>query len=258
MKLEGRVALVTGAGRNLGRAVAIALAREGARVAVNGLQDRAKLDEVVGIIREGGGQALPVLADVSDPAQVEQMVETVTHELGPVDVLVNNAAIRPRGPLLTLTPDQWHKVMAVNLDAAFYLCKSVVPGMIEKGSGSIIAFSGLNAFGMRGDGPATAASKGGLIALMRSIANNYGVHGIRANAIVPGNMDTDNYDQDAYLTDDVSLNKGTKSNEESDRIPLRRRGSPDEAATTCVFLASDDSGYITGQTLHLGGGLYMG
>jgi 3-oxoacyl-[acyl-carrier protein] reductase len=262
MKLENRVALVTGAGRNLGRAIAIGLAREGARVAVNGLQNRANLDQVVATIEDAGGEAFPILADVGDPAQIETMVKSVADKFGPIDILVSNAAIRPGVHSGKITPEVWRKVMAVNLDATFFLCQEVVPGMIENGFGSIIALSGLAAFGVRegrpgGLGGPNAASKAGLLGLMRGVARGCGVYGIRANTIVIGNMATDIYDQTAYLEGRPSAYVETKTNVGMEIVPLQRRGTPEEAAATCVFLASADSGYITGQTIHLNGGLYM-
>jgi len=260
-KLENRVALVTGAGRNLGRAIALALAREGAAVAVNGLSDQGRLDEVVSLIESEGGQAMPYLADVGDPAQTDGMVKAVAQKLGAIDILVSNAAIRPHSGG-EVTPEVWRRVMAVNLDATFFLCQQTAPGMIEKGGGSIIAMSGLAAFGAREGRPGSlggpnAASKAGLIGLMRGVANGCGIYNIRANTIVIGNMATDQYDQNAYLEGRPSTYLATKTNEGMESVPLKRRGLPEEAGATCVFLAGPDSGYITGQTIHLNGGLYM-
>ena len=260
-KLENRVALVTGAGRNLGKAIAIGLAREGATVAVNGLRDRERLDEVVSLIEREGGKAMPYLADVGEPEQIARMVEAVSGKLGAIDILVSNAGIRPHTSG-KVTPELWRRVMAVNLDATFFLCQEIVPGMIEKGGGSIIAISGLGAFAVRegrpgGIGGPNAASKAGLIGLMRGVANGCGMYGVRANTIVMGNMATDQYDQNAYMEGRQSNYVATKTEEGMEIVPLRRRGFPEEAAATCVFLASADSGYITGQTIHLNGGLYM-
>ena len=256
MKLEGKVALVTGSGRNIGRAIALAFAAEGASVAVNGLQNRESVEEVARLIEDRGGRAHPVLADVSDPEQVDRMVEEVSAALGPVDVVVSNAAIRPHKPLTEFTNEEWRKVMAVDLDAAFYLSRAVLPHMVEAGSGSIIAISGLAAFGVRKDSAVVAAAKAGLIGLMRGIAFDYGVLGVRANVVTPGSIDTERYDQQAYaegrqgavVPDDRSRRQN---------IPMARLGLPEEVAAACVYLASDDAGYTTGQTLHVGGGMYM-
>ena len=256
MKLEGKVALVTGSGRNIGRAIALAFADEGASVAVNGLQNRASVEEVAKLIEDRGGRAYPVLADVSDPEQVDCMMDAVAGALGPVDVLVSNAAVRPHKPLPEFTNEEWRLVMGVDLDATFYLARAVLPHMVEAGAGSIIAISGMAAFGVRRDSAAVAAAKAGLIGLMRGIAFDYGKLGVRANVVAPGSIDTERYDQHAYaagqpavvVQDDLSRRQN---------IPMARLGTPEEVAAACVFLASDDAGYTTGHTLHVGGGLYM-
>ena len=256
MKLEGKVALVTGSGRNIGRAIALAFAEEGASVAVNGLQNRANVEEVAKLIEDRGGRAFPVLADVSDPDQVDRMMDEVSAALGPVDVLVSNAAVRPHKPLTEFTNTEWRLVIGVDLDATFYLSRAVLPHMVEAGAGSIIAISGMAAFGVRKDSAAVAAAKAGIIGLMRGIAFDYGRLGVRANVVAPGSIDTDRYDQHAYtagqpavlVPDDLSRRQN---------IPMARLGTPEEVAAACVFLASDDGGYTTGQTLHVGGGLYM-
>ena len=256
VKLEGKVALVTGSGRNIGRAIAMAFADEGASVAVNGLQNRANVEEVAKLIEDRGGRAFPVLADVSDPDQVDRMMDEVSAALGSVDVLVSNAAVRPHKPLTEFTNTEWRLVMGVDLDATFYLSRAVLPHMVEAGAGSIIAISGMAAFGVRKDSAAVAAAKAGIIGLMRGIAFDYGRLGVRANVVAPGSIDTDRYDQHAYaagqpavlVPDDLSRRQN---------IPMARLGTPEEVAAACVFLASDDGGYTTGHTLHVGGGLYM-
>ena len=256
VKLEGKVALVTGSGRNIGRAIALAFADEGASVAVNGLQNRANVEEVAKLIEDRGGRAFPVLADVSDPDQVDRMMDEVSAALGPVDVLVSNAAVRPHKPLTEFTNTEWRLVMGVDLDATFYLSRAVLPHMVEAGAGSIIAISGMAAFGVRKDSAAVAAAKAGIIGLIRGIAFDYGRLGVRANVVAPGSIDTERYDQHAYaagqpavlVPDDLSRRQN---------IPMARLGTPEEVAAACVFLASDDGGYTTGHTLHVGGGLYM-
>jgi 3-oxoacyl-[acyl-carrier protein] reductase len=261
MKLHNRVALVTGATRNIGRAIAIALAQEGAIVAVNGLSNQAGADETVAMIAKAGGRAAPFLADVSDPEQVEQMVQGIERELGTIDLLVSNAAIRPRPTVAGLegmTPEYWRKVLSVNLDATFYLTRQVLPGMIEQGQGTIIALSGLAAFGVRGGALANATGKAGLLGLIRAAAAGYARQGIRANTLVLGSMATEEYDHQAYLEGLPSRPTGTGvRSHDTELIPLGRRGTPEEVGAACVFLSSADSSYITGQTIHLNGGLYM-
>ena len=256
MKLEGKVALITGAGRNIGRAIALAMADEGASVAINGLQNQETIDEVAKLIDDRGGKALPILADVSDPEQVDRMVEKIANTLGPVDIMVSNVGVRPHGPIHEVSVEEWRRVMSINLDAAFYLSKAVLPGMIKAENGSLIAIAGLAAFGVRKDATAVAAAKSGLIGLMRGIAFDYGKIGIRANVVSPGSINTERYDQHAYaagsaatvVADDLSRRQG---------IPMGRMGTPEEVAAACVFLSSNDAGYTTGQTLHVGGGVYM-
>ena len=256
LKLEGKVALVTGSGRNIGKAIAMAFADEGASVAVNGLQNRANVEEVAKLIEDRGGRAYPVLADVSDPEQVDRMMDEVSAALGPVGVLVHNAAVRPHKPLTEFTNEEWRLVMGVDLDAAFYLSRAALPDMVKAGAGSIICISGMAAFGVRKDSAAVAAAKAGLLGLMRGIAFDYGKLGVRANVVAPGSIDTERFDQHAYaagapavvVPDDLSRRQN---------IPMARLGTPEEVAAACVFLASDDGGYTTGHTLHVGGGLYM-
>lgn len=258
MKLEGRVALVTGAGRNIGRAIALGLAAEGASVAVNGLQNRESVDEVARLIEDRGGRARAVLADVSDPDAVDRMMGEVGSALGAVDVVVSNAAIRPHKPLTEFSNEEWRKVIGVDFDAAFYLSRAVLPHMVEAGSGSIIAISGLAAFGVRKDSAVVAAAKAGLIGLMRGIAFDYGRFGVRANVVTPGSIDTERYDQHAYASGTTAPRVVPDDRTRRQNIPMVRLGMPEEVAAACVFLASADAGYTTGQTLHVGGGVYMG
>ena len=257
MKLAGKTALVTGAGRNIGRAIALALAAEGASVAVNGLRDRDSVEAVAHEIRQAGGRAIPVLADVADPDAVDRMVRDAAGALGPIDILVSNAAIRPHKPLTEFTNDEWRRVMGVDLDAAFYLARATLPGMVEAGGGSIIALSGLAAFGVRRDSAAVAAAKAGLIGLMRGIAFDYGHLGVRANVVAPGSIDTVRFDQHAYAAGQAPGAAVPDDRSRRQNIPMVRLGAPAEVAAACVFLASDDAGYTTGQTLHVGGGVYM-
>jgi len=256
MKLEGKVALVTGAGRNIGRAIALAMADNGASVAVNGLRNQESIDEVARLIEAKGGKALPILTDVSNPTQVNKMVEKVANTLGPVDILVSNVGIRPHGPIHKVSVAEWRTVMSVNLDAAFYLSKAVLPDMIKAENGSLIAIAGLAAFGVRKDAVAVAAAKAGLIGLMRGIAFDFGQIGIRANVVSPGSINTDRYDQRAYITGNAT--RAVKDDQRRRQgIPMQRMGTPEEVAAACVFLSSADAGYTTGQTLHVGGGVYM-
>lgn len=258
MKLEGRVVLITGSGRNIGKATALKFAKEGAMVVLNGLTNQQALLDVAHEIESKGGEALPVMADVSNPDDVERMVDEATKRFGGVDILISNASIRPHGSLLEMTNEEWRKVMAVDLDATFFLTRAVLPGMLEKGKGNIIAISGLAAFGVRDGAIAVAAAKAGLIGMMRGIAREYRLQGIRANTVVPGNMATDRYDQHDYLEGGTPKLLSVMGEDLTDKeVPMGRKGLPAELAAACVYLASDDAGYTTGQTLHVGGGFYM-
>lgn len=242
MSLEGKVALVTGSGGNIGRAMALELARRGADVVVNA---RANFEEASAEAEEAralGVRAVPLLADVGDETQVNRLVDAAATELGPIDILVNNAGIRRSTPLVEMGLEEWREVMAVNLDGPFYCCKAVAPGMIARGWGRIINVSGLNAFAGRADWAHVCASKMGALGLTRALAQELAPHGILVNHIVPGAFD-------ATRTAAQSPVAQTAAD-----IPLGRLGIPDEVARTCAFLASDEASYITGQTLHVNGG----
>lgn len=257
MKLDGQIALVTGSGRNLGRAIAIALAREGAAVVLNGLADRVALEDLAHEIEASGGRAHPVLADVADPEAVQGMVDQVARDLGPISVMISNAGIRPHRSL-DMDPAEWRRAMAVNLDATYYLCRAIVPGMVSQQHGSIVAIAGAAAFGVRGNAVATATAKAGLIGMMRAVARDYAKDNVRANVVSPGNMATARYDQEAYLAGRPAVPIEKEAADTVSHVPMGRRGRPDEVAAACLYLASDDSSYTTGQVIHVAGGVYMG
>ncbi len=245
MDLKGKVALVTGSGRNIGRATALEFARRGANVVVNARANRQEAESVAREARELGVEAIAVLADVGDQAQVQRMVEQALAEFGRIDILVNNAGLRQAAPFTSLTVEEWRQVLAVNLDGPFYCCKAVVPSMIASGGGRIINVSGLNAFKGRAQWAHVCASKMGAIGLTRALAVELAPYNILVNHIVPGAIDT--------------ARAGPQSPHAPQRvagIPLKRLGLPEEIARTCAFLASDEAGYITGQTIHVNGGEY--
>ena len=244
MSLKGKVALVTGSGRNLGRATVLEMARRGADVAVNARSNRQEAESVAREAEALGVRAVALIADVGDEAQVKGMVEAALSELGRIDVLVNNAGLRRAKPLSEMGTDEWREVMAVNLDGPFYCSRAVVPGMIAQGGGRIINVSGLNAFKGRSGWAHVCASKMGALGLTRALAQELAPHGILVNHVVPGAFDTARTgDQDAVPATQVVPG-----------IPVGRMGLPEELARTCAFLASDDASYITGQTLHVNGG----
>lgn len=255
MRLQGKIALITGASRNLGKATALAFAREGADLILNTKSNRAELDAVTAECNALGVRTLPVLADVAAADEVSQMVEHGLQHFGRIDVLVSNVAIRPHTPLTEVAIEEWHRVMAVNLHAPFYLCRAVVPSMIRKGRGSIITLGGLSSLSGRPNTVAVTTAKTGLLGLTRALAAELGPHGIRVNMVVPGSMATERRYPEWYPE-----YQQTPANapERLRRIPLQRQGKPEEVAATCVFLASDEASYITGDRILCMGGSFIG
>ena len=247
MTLEGKVAMVTGSGRNIGRATAIELARRGANVVVNARSNKAEADSVVAEIESLGSRAIATIADVGVQEQVDAMMSDAVAAFGQVDILVNNAGMRAADPITEMTLEQWRSVLAVNLDGPFYCSQAVIPGMIERGWGRIINVSGLNAFKGRADWAHVCASKMGALGLTRALAAELAEHSILVNHIVPGAFDTTppTGQSDAFAAPPAARATG---------IPVGRLGLPEEIATTCAFLASDDASFITGQTFHVNGG----
>lgn len=247
MTLEGKVAMVTGSGRNIGRATALELARRGANVVVNARSNQAEAEAVVAEIEALGGSAIAAIADVGVQEQVGAMMADAIAAFGRVDILVNNAGLRAAAPITDMTLEQWRSVLAVNLDGPFYCSQAVIPGMIERGWGRIINVSGLNAFKGRADWAHVCASKMGALGLTRALAAELAEHNILVNHIVPGAFDTTPPpgQADAFAGPPATRAVG---------IPVGRLGLPEEIATACAFLSSDESSFITGQTIHVNGG----
>jgi 3-oxoacyl-[acyl-carrier protein] reductase len=243
-KLDGKVALITGSGRNIGRATALKFAGEGAHIVVNARSNEAEAEAVAREVREKGFKALAVIADVAKRDQVEAMVARAFAEFGRVDILVNNAAIRPHKPFTELTIEDWERVRGVVLDGAIYCTRAVIDGMVKNRYGRILFFTGDGAF-TGGSGRAhVSAAKMGLVGLARSLASEFAAHNIRANVVSPGSIDT-RRDNPEWYQGRVPSAGG---------IPLGRQGHVDEIAATCLFLVSEDGGFITGQTIHVNGG----
>jgi 3-oxoacyl-[acyl-carrier protein] reductase len=243
-KLDGKVALITGSGRNIGRATALKFAGEGAHIIVNARSNEAEAEAVAREVREKGVKALAIITDVAKRDQVEAMVARAFAEFGRVDILVNNAAIRPHKPFTELTIEDWERVRGVVLDGAIYCTRAVIEGMVKNRYGRILFFTGDGAF-TGGSGRAhVSAAKMGLVGLARSLASEFAPHNIRANVVSPGSIDTRRDNPEWYQ----GRVPGTAG------IPLGRQGHVDEIAATCLFLVSEDGGFITGQTIHVNGG----
>ena len=245
MKLEGKVALVTGSGRNIGRATVLKLAGEGANVVVNARTNRQEAESVAEEARALGVEALPILADVADHGQVTGMVAQAMERFGRIDILINNAAIRPHKPFIEVTLEDWERVRGVVLDGAFYCTQAVIPSMVKNQYGRILFFTGDGAFQGSAQRAHVSAAKMGLVGLARSLASEFAPNNIRVNVVSPGSIDTSREHPEWY--------PGGRSPDAS-RIPLGRQGTVDEIAATCLFLVSDEGGFITGQTIHANGG----
>jgi 3-oxoacyl-[acyl-carrier protein] reductase len=242
--LTGKTALITGAARGIGKAIALKFAAEGANIAFT---DLAVNEETEAEIAALGVKAKSYASNAADFQQTEDVVKAVKEEFGSIDILVNNAGITKDGLMLRMTEQQWDAVIAVNLKSAFNFIHACVPVMMRQRGGSIINMASV--VGVHGNaGQANyAASKAGLIALAKSIAQEMGPKGIRANAIAPGFIETA---MTAQLSDEIR-------EEWKKKIPLRRGGQVDDIANTALYLASDLSSYVSGQVIQVDGGMNM-
>ncbi|HLY45011.1 MAG TPA: SDR family oxidoreductase [Stellaceae bacterium] len=247
--LAGKVAIVTGAGKNIGKAIALALAHDGAAIVVNGRGDRAIIKETTKEIRDAGGRALPYLADVSKPDQVAAMVAAAVKEFGGVDIAVGNAGLRRQTPFLQMNLEEWHEILSVALDGAFILAKAVAPEMIKRGGGALIGLSGVSHHAGATGRVHVNASKAGLEGLMRGLAMELAPHNITANCVAPGSIDT---------VRGASAGGAHGRGSISRDIPLGRQGRPEEIAAMVRFLAGPEGRYVTGQTFHVNGGMFFG
>lgn len=236
-------ALVTGAGRNIGRAIAMELARRGCHVVVNTRENRQEAEAVAEEIRALGVQALVALADVADPEGVRRLSSEAIARFGKVDIVVNNAAIRPEAPFLELSEEQWHRVLGVDLHASFYTCRAFLPAMVEQRWGRVINITGMNAIaGYAGRAPVSVA-KHGLWGLTKALAREFGPQGITVNAISPGPIRSEHPDPAMTRHIESMLTK----------VPLGRLGEPHDIAALCGLLASEDGGFISGQMIACNG-----
>ncbi len=249
LPLAGRTALVTGSGRNIGRAIALGLAAQGANVVVNGHSDRASVDAVVAEIHAAGGKALAHMADVGRDEEVAGMVDASAQHFGALDIVVSNVGIRRKQPFLEITPQQWDEVLRTNLSAAFYLARHAIPLMRQRRWGRIVLISGFDGFwGQVTERAHNITAKAGLHGLAMALAREFGPDGITANTVAPGAIDT---------VRDWSQYTHQQREQLEREIPLGRYGKPDEVAAACDLLCSNRGGFISGQVIHVNGGHYM-
>jgi len=240
---NGKVAFVTGSGRNIGRSTILAFASQGANVIVNAKTNRMEMESVKKEAEALGVEALVSLGDVSSKSQVDAMFHQALDAFGRVDILVNNAAIRPQKAFTELSVDEWRQTIGVVLDGAFYCTQAALPSMIENGYGRVIYITGDGAYTGVKKRAHVSAAKMGLTGLARGLASEYAERNITFNVISPGRIDTKR---------NLSFYADPSSMQRTDDIPMKRLGAPDEIANACLFLCSND--YITGQTLHVNGG----
>jgi NAD(P)-dependent dehydrogenase (short-subunit alcohol dehydrogenase family) len=248
MRLEGKTALVTGAQQGIGRAIAVALARDGANVAINFLDDEKAASHVAGEVRDHGRRTLLVRGDVSRAADVDAMVAAVVQELGPPDVIVNNAGVFPRVTFLEMKESDWDFVLGVNLKGSFLAAQAGARAMVAAGrAGAIVNIS---SSAVRGDprGVHYSSSKAGVIGLTRAMALALAPHRIRVNAIAPGTTDTA---QPRYGNTEEQLAARVRE------TPFGRMGTPEEIARVVVFLASEEAAWVSGEVIHVNAAAYM-
>lgn len=244
MPSSRRTALVTGSNKNIGRAAVLHLARAGCNVVVNGSSDRVAAEKVVAEARALGVEAIAVMADVGKREDAQRLGSEALAKFGTIDILVNNAAIRRDGGFLEISEDDWRYAIAVNFDAAFWLSRIALPGMIGKGWGRIINFAGMNAIHGYNGRAHVSASKHAAWGLTKALAKEFGPKGITTNIVSPGPIMGE--EQDAVQAAHIAPMKA--------RVPLGRLGTPDEVAAVVALLASDDGGFINGQIIQVNGG----
>jgi len=245
--LIGQVALVTGGVRRIGRSIALTLAREGAAIAVNAKSSRDEAAETVQEIEALGGTARVFMGDVTDEAEVARMVKEIDAKLGPVDILINNAAVRRDDAFTAMSFADWRLVMAVVLDGAFLCSRAVIPGMLAKGHGTIVNIGGLTAHTGASGRAHVSAAKAGLVGLTKALAVEFGSSGVTVNCVAPGRIGGPR---------SASSGKGGVI-PGGGRPLVGREGEPEDIAAAVKLLCSPGGRYITGQTIHVNGGIYL-
>ena len=245
MAKGARTALITGSGRNMGRACAKELAQAGFNIVINGSSKRADCDRVADEVRAIGADAQIEMADIGDKAAVETMVTNALKTFGRIDVLINNAAIRPGRAFLEMTDDDLARVMDVNFNSAVWLARAFLPGMIDGGWGRIVNFTGMNAQQGTGGRPSVTVSKHAAWGLTKALSREFGPRGITTNIISPGTFP----DEDIDTSSDAGFQKLLSAN------PVGRLGTSDDIASVVGLLCSDRGGFINGQLLQVNGGV---
>ena len=246
-ELSGKVALVTGGARNIGRAISLALAAAGAVVGVNARASRAEADETLSSIKSAGGDGAVHLADVTDPRAVKAMVEAIVGRFGRLDILVNNAAVREETPFAELKLEDWRRVLSVILDGAFVCAQACLPYMKQSAGGSIVNIGGMTAYKGADARAHVVAAKAGLSGLTRALAVELAPHAITVNCVVPGTIETQR-----------GLPGAPERPAHRQALPaIGRRGEPGEVAGAVRFLCGPGARYITGQSVHVNGGGFM-
>lgn len=253
--LTGRTAIVTGSGRNIGRAIALALAKDGANVVINGHSNRDALEDVAQQARGLGVEAMVALADVGDHAAVAAMVDDAAKRFGSVDIAISNVSLRLHQPFLDISIGDWQRILNTNLSSAFYLARACLPHMSANRWGRIINISGRDGFSPKHNRAHNVTAKAGVYALAKAIAIEFGPFGITANAVAPGIVDTER--DLAHYPDAASAEAERSFAARKAAMPLRRFGHVDDISAACSFLCSDAGGFMTGQIMHVNGGEFM-
>ncbi len=246
-ELDGRVAIVTGAGRNIGRAISLALADGGASILVNARSNRAEADAVAREIEASGGKALVHIGDVADAASVQAMADAAARHFGRIDILVNNAALRREMPFAEMSYVEWREILNVTLDGAFHCVKACLPALRKSGAGTIVNIGGLSAHTGAKDRAHVVTAKAGIVGFTRALAHDLASDGITVNCVVPGLIGTprpkDRPEPAHHLTHQTITGE---------------RGRPEDVAATVRFLCGPGGRYINGQAVHANGGAYLG
>ncbi len=246
-ELDGKVAIVTGAGRNIGRAISLALADGGASILVNARSNRAEADAVAREIEASGGKALVHIGDVADAASVQAMADAAARHFGRIDILVNNAALRREMPFAEMSYVEWREILNVTLDGAFHCVKACLPALRKSGAGTIVNIGGLSAHTGAKDRAHVVTAKAGIVGFTRALAHDLASDGITVNCVVPGLIGTprpkDRPEPAHHLTHQTITGE---------------RGRPEDVAATVRFLCGPGGRYINGQAVHANGGAYLG